>query len=97
MTKQITPMAALGSAMLGVVKANGWVEMPITVDVNGSLELLKELGGIQCTRAEAVYNAMQMMMHIGEIFGLPVNIDSEDAQLVRILLGQAYDMIAVDL
>lgn len=83
--------AVLGAAMLGVIKAHGWMQMPIAVDVNRSLEHLRADGGVCMERSQAVAFARGLINVACDVEGWDKPDFGEDEGKVAQLLGVAYD------
>jgi hypothetical protein len=81
--------ALVGAAMLGLVKANGWMEMPIAIDVNRAIE---DAGPVQMTRQDAVRFARSLIDEVCKANDWPLpDYSDRDEQVVAIALGRAYD------
>lgn len=89
MSEESRHEALVGAAILGVVKAKGWMQVPLVVDVNRAIETA---GPVRVGREEAVSFTRGLMDRTCEFHNwpLPVFTEVEEAD-VRCLLGLAYD------
>lgn len=83
--------ALLAAAMLGVVKAHGWMRIPLVVDVNQALEALASRGFVLRggARAAAITFTRSFIDVVCDCEGWP-RPDLDEAG-VAALLGRAYD------
>lgn len=81
--------ALVAAAVLGVVKAKGWMQVPLVVDVNRAIA---EAGPLRMSREDAVSFTRGLIDRACEFhhWPLPVFTEVEEAA-VRDLLGLAYD------
>lgn len=88
--------ALVAAAVLGVVKAHGWMEMPIVVDVNKAIVDLRAGGGLRMERAHAIEFTRGLMDKICEAEGWPVSAFSEADECAMVtFFGAAYDELVV--
>lgn len=89
--------AVLAAAMLGVLKANRWMTMPLVIDVNLALARLRADGGVRVERGEAVLFARGFMDRASEEKGWDVpDLDEVDESSLAHLLGVAYDHVSME-
>jgi hypothetical protein len=81
--------ALVGAAMLGLMKAKGWMEMPAVIDVNG---VLAAAGPISIDRDEAVAFTRGLIDQVCDYNGWPRPDYSPDQEAeIAVLLGLVYD------
>lgn len=92
MTDELRHEAMVSAAVLGIVKAHGWMAMPITVDVNKAVADLRAAGGPLMERAHAIEFTRGLIDKICEHEGWSQSSFSEvDERGMVTLFGQAYD------
>jgi hypothetical protein len=87
--------ALVGAALLGIAKAEGWVAMPLVVDVNRVCEAISAAGGVGMEREHAVSFARGLVDRACEAEGWPKPGKDYDVDEVALatLLGAAYDKL----
>lgn len=81
--------ALVGAAVLGVVKAKGWMQVPLVVDVNRAIA---EAGPLRISREDAISFTRGLMDLTCEVHNWPLPVFAEvEEAAVRYRLGLAYD------
>lgn len=96
MSDQPRQEALVAAVVLGIVKAHGWMEMPIVVDVNRAIADLRAGGGVAMERAHAIEFTRGLIDKVCEVEGWPVSEFSEaEERSMAAMFGDAYDELLV--
>lgn len=89
--------AVVAAVMLGLIKAHGWMEMPIAIDVNKAVAMIKQDGGLAMERGHAVVAARGLIDRACEANGWDKpDYTPEDESRLVLLLAQVYDELLED-